>query len=103
MKNEKIQKLLNAANRVGNYLLLVVCLCAGFFIGRVSHQILPKEDKVDVSTKSLNSISIAINESNDLLLIDRSTGKYDVFADSVGFTIFRMYAGKISQTVNQSK
>jgi hypothetical protein len=32
-----------------------------------------------------------------MLIIDKKTGKYDMFADSVGLTIFRMYAGKIYQ------
>jgi len=89
-------KLINGLKKVGNYTFILLVLASGFFLGRMSHEILPKVE-VKPSVRTANEISVAINESNQMLIIDKRTGKYDVFADSVGMTIFRLYAGKIYQ------
>jgi len=52
---------------------------------------------------SPEEISIAVNESNELIMIERSTGKYIVYSDKIGQTIFGMYANRISQEVNAGK
>jgi hypothetical protein len=45
-----------------------------------------------------------VNESNELIMIERSTGKYIVYSDKIGQTIFGMYANRIHQEVaNVSK
>ena len=45
--------------------------------------------------KTLTEISIAINESDQLLIIDKQTGEYVVYQDSIGKTIFYLYANKM--------
>lgn len=53
---------------------------------------------------SPEEISIAVNESNELIMIERATGKYIVYSDEIGQTIFGMYANRIHQEVaNASK
>ncbi len=52
---------------------------------------------------SPEEISITVNESNELIMIERSTGKYIVYSDKIGQTIFGMYANRISQEANASK
>lgn len=52
---------------------------------------------------SPEEISIAVNESNELIMIERSTGKYIVYSDKIGQTIFGMYANRIRQEVNVGK
>lgn len=53
---------------------------------------------------SPEEISIAVNESNELIMIERSTGEYIVYSDQIGQTIFGMYANRIHQEVtNVSK
>jgi hypothetical protein len=52
---------------------------------------------------SPEEISIAVNESNELIMIERATGKYIVYSDKIGQTIFGMYANRISQEVNAGK
>lgn len=47
-----------------------------------------------------DELSIAVNESNELLMIERATGKYIVYSDQIGQTIFEMYANRIHQEVN---
>jgi hypothetical protein len=89
-------KIMTTLKKVGSYTLILLALSSGFFLGRVSHEILPKVE-AKPTVKQASDISIAINESNQMMVIDKKTGKYDMFADSVGITIFRMYAGKIYQ------
>jgi hypothetical protein len=53
---------------------------------------------------SPEEISIAVNESNELIMIERATGKYIVYSDQIGQTIFGMYANRIHQeAINVSK
>lgn len=48
-------------------------------------------------------ISIAVNQSNELIMIERATGKYIVYSDTIGQTIFNMYATRIQQQVVNGK
>jgi hypothetical protein len=48
---------------------------------------------------SPEEISIAVNESNELIMIERATGEYIVYSDQIGQTIFGMYANRIHQEV----
>jgi hypothetical protein len=52
---------------------------------------------------SPREMSIAVNESNELIMIERATGKYIVYSDTIGQTIFGMYANRIRQEVNAGK
>jgi hypothetical protein len=87
-------KAITAMKKVANYTFLLLVLTSGFFIGRISHDILPKVESKP-TMKFHQDISIAINESNQMLIIDKKSGKYEMFEDSVGLTIFKMYANRI--------
>jgi hypothetical protein len=50
-----------------------------------------------------DEISIAVNESNELIMIERATGDYIVYSDQIGQTIFGMYANRIHQEVANGK
>jgi hypothetical protein len=83
-----------ATKKIANYTFLLLVLTSGFFIGRISHDILPKVESKP-TMKFQKDISIAVNESNQMLIIDKKSGKYEMFQDSVGVTIFKMYANRI--------
>lgn len=103
MENQKKinwEKIFSILKKVGNYTFLLLVLCSGFFIGRISHEILPKVESRP-TLKTAEEITIAVDQSNRMLIIDKRTGKYDVFEDSVGISIFKMYANQIYQ--NQPK
>jgi len=63
----------------------------------------PKDENPYAHAFSPEEISIAVNESNELIMIERATGNYIVYSDKIGQTIFGMYANRISQEVNASK
>jgi len=87
---------------LGNVLLIAVALVAGFFIGyyyfvfidKTAHHSPMKE------IRTIHTTSIAISERNELLLLNRVTGDYTVYQDSVGLAIFNMYAQTKYNQVN---
>ena len=61
------------------------------------------EDNPYAHAFSPEEISIAVNESNELIMIERATGDYIVYSDQIGQTIFGMYANRIQQEVVNGK
>lgn len=86
--------------KLGSYLIILLSLSSGFYLGSQYHKFDTKPTSKP-ALKRIEETSIAINESNHLMLIDKKTGKYEIYSDSIGFSIFRMYAGKIYQSKAQ--
>jgi hypothetical protein len=40
-------------------------------------------------------VKLAIDENNHLLIISKNDGSYTVYQDSIGYTIFNLYAKNI--------
>ena len=85
------------AKKLGNLLVLVVALFAGGIIGYYYyHFSQKKEATVELEkVRGIEQTSVAINERSELMIIDRTTGKYTIYDDSVGTAIFSMYASKM--------
>jgi hypothetical protein len=45
-----------------------------------------------------SQINLALDEHNHLLVIDKKSGNYTVYDDSVGVAIFKMYARNVQIT-----
>ena len=88
-----------------NVVIIVSVATASFKLGGM-YQASKKEDvKIENPYShafSPEEISIAVNESNELIMIERATGKYIVYSDKIGQTIFGMYANRIHQEVNNA-
>jgi hypothetical protein len=82
-----------------NYAIVIGALVIGFQIGRKAESYSPKEGDSNPYSKAFSpqEISIAVNEGNELILIERKTGKYIVYSDEIGMTIFKMYTNRIYQ------
>ena len=102
MKIER-EKIMNLLKPTMNAIILIAVGTAMFRLG-IAYQ----NDKSKEQTKVENpyahayspeEISIAVNESNELIMIERETGKYIVYSDQIGQTIFGMYANRIHQEV----
>ena len=96
-------------NKVKQYAIIAVALVIGFFVGKHTHTI-ELSTKMSKNTyrdnpyrnmRSAKDISIAVDENNELLLINKQTGKYQVYSDSIGMCIFRMYSYRIYQKATQ--
>ena len=49
----------------------------------------------NVTKVNKDEVNIAIDESNNLIIIDNESGKYTIYQDSIGSTIFKLYARNI--------
>ena len=92
-----VQNFLSFMRKVVNYVFLLLVLAVGFFVGKTYVELKP-EEKDPLTTQSVDKVSIAVDESNQILIINRETGEYQIYSDSVGITIFKMYANRIYST-----
>ena len=86
---------------LGNIVLVMVTLVIGFTIGyyytTLKNQLADKTPIVNV--KTMKETSVGVNERHELLIIDRATGNYIIYSDSVGTAIFDVYANRKYQTI----
>lgn len=92
----KATKVLKEASRILGF----VCLVAlGYILSELYHYSTTERDKAVTSspkiTKTIKEVSVAINERNELMVIDRTTGEYEIYQDSIGQSIFNLYATRI--------
>jgi hypothetical protein len=100
----KKEQVIKVAKKVFSYVIIVGALGAGFVIGRFTQTYPPaKEGNPYQAIHSIKNVSIAVNESNELMLIDRSTGKYQMYSDSIGVAIFKMYSNRIYQNASSNE
>ncbi len=96
--------LILTAKKVISYGTIVGALVLGFAIGRYTQNYPPSPEQNAYSNiYTTSNVSIAVNEGNELMLIDRANGKYQMYSDSIGMTIFKMYSNRIYQNANSSK
>jgi len=103
--HEKVMNLLKPAMN------LIIVAAVGTLMFRLGAAYQNRENKENAKIEnpyahafSPEEISIAVNESNELIMIERATGDYIVYSDQIGQTIFGMYANRIHQeATNASK
>ena len=79
------------------YGIILSSVSAAFFIGVFYNQMTNKEkiSKVKVRTIVNSEVNLAIDENNHLIVIDKKTGNYSIYQDSIGKTIFKLYAKNV--------
>jgi hypothetical protein len=105
INQEKVMNLLKPAMN------LIIVAAVGTLMFRLGAAYQNRENKENSKIEnpyahafSPEEISIAVNESNELIMIERATGDYIVYSDQIGQTIFGMYANRIHQeATNVSK
>ena len=103
INREKVMNLLKPAM---NLIIVAAVGTLMFRLGIAYQNNKNKETKVEnpyAHAYSPEEISIAVNESNELIMIERATGKYIVYSDAIGQTIFSMYANRIHQEISNDK
>ena len=99
INREKVMNLLKPAM---NVIIVAAVGTVMFRLGIAYQNNKNKETKIEnpyAHAFSPEEISIAVNESNELIMIGRATGDYIVYSDQIGQTIFGMYANRIHQEV----
>ena len=79
-----------------NVTIVATTLVAGFGMGYYFQE-LKRQPKAVNETILNKEVRIAIDSEDKLILMDRKTGGYTIYSDSVGKIIFKMYASKIMQ------
>ena len=102
MKKEKFRKFKEKAKPAITtgikMIVLGAIIVASFYQGRFIER--HKNDDVvviesNVTKVNKDEVNIAIDESNNLIIIDNESGKYTIYQDSIGSTIFKLYARNI--------
>jgi hypothetical protein len=103
---EKIKKVLSDLFYKGGR-IIVMCLIfiTGYFCSEIYHRITNPNKGISENsdpkiTKKISQVSVAINERNELMIIDRSNGNYEIYQDSIGRCIFNLYANSIQLKYN---
>jgi hypothetical protein len=86
------------ANRLGTIMVIAAAMVIGFLIGYY-YWYMSVKTSIQKKPKTLNTVSIALNDRSELMIIDRANGVYTIYQDSVGLEIFNLYA---SQKYNQA-
>lgn len=98
------EQVISIAKKVFSYAIIVGALGAGFVIGKFTQSYPPaKETNPYQNIYSIKNVSIAVNESNELMLIDRTTGEYQMYSDSIGMAVFKMYSNRIYQNAGSNE
>ena len=82
--------------RFMNITIVASTLIAGFGLGYYFNELKMKPKAVNETILN-KEVRIAIDSENKLIVMDRKTGQYVIYSDSVGKAIFNMYATKIAQ------
>lgn len=99
---EKLEKMKEKAKVLTNALAKIAVILVALILGFVSNEAYhsfsrkshhPKE-RIP-ATKTHLETSVAINERNEIIILDRSNGEYIIYSDSVGLMIFNHYASKM--------
>jgi hypothetical protein len=99
METQKVKsKISEIVLKAGKTLLFICIFTLGYIACDIYHRAkkepgaAPSEAKV---TKTIGKVSVAINERNELMIIDRTDGSYEIYQDSIGRCIFNLYANSI--------
>jgi hypothetical protein len=109
--NEKLKTLLEKSKQVlknvTTYSIIGVACVSSFFIGRYYDKLTREEPstKFEVEMIKKEEVNLAIDQGNNLIIIDNKTGNYTIYQDSVGQTIFSLYAKNVwgQHNVNQTQ
>ena len=106
-KTEKFKLHFQKATTFFSHLSKVAIVIAAIFVGFTSGEIYhhykaSMEVKQMQTTRDHNVTSVAINDRREMMIIDRKTGTYQIFSDSVGLMIFNLYANQIYSTATKS-
>jgi hypothetical protein len=100
---EKVNKTKEVLKAISKKLVIaiiaVVTLIGSFAAGfEYKKQNTPVEKGIEMLHIDRSQINLALDEHNHLLVIDKKSGNYTVYDDSVGVAIFKMYARNVQIT-----
>lgn len=85
-------------NRFFYYSLILFSLISGFFIGKYFHLLNTKAQPTQLGYEMItkSQVNLAIDQSGNLLMINRTSGEIQYYQDSIGLGIFHIYAKNLT-------
>lgn len=103
MENQEIRsKLKEYTGKLGRVILFTFAVILGYSVCEIYHRT-KSNPMVAKEIKSISETSVAINERGEMMIIDRKTGDYTIYQDSVGKSIFTLYANSIQAKYEKTK
>jgi hypothetical protein len=103
MLNNVIKKLVPVLKSLLVYCIILLLSVSAFLIGGYYQKINASPKTREISNVFKQDIVIAVDENNNLIIIEKSTGDYTVYQDSIGKSIFNVYANKVLSRGNSEK
>ena len=96
MAKEWVGKALAYVQTLGRVTIVILAMFCGFVAGKMHYDYQNRMSNANIQkTSKLSETSVAINERGELMMINRNTGAYTLYQDSVGQMIFGLYTAKI--------
>lgn len=95
-----IQKITKAVKSVGNWFLVGITALSAFFLGYYYPKIkqtIVGEQKTLIVPKTSSQITVSVTDRGELMLMDRRTGNFEIYEETVGLNVFKSYGSKITQ------
>jgi hypothetical protein len=90
----------NFSSQIGKIFIVTLAIVIGFICGEYYYKSKEtKRNNLPMDFKNIRKIdetSIAINERDELMIINRKSGKYEIYDSAVGRVVFRMYASQMA-------
>lgn len=90
------ENVLKTLKNVGKYLVTALIIVSTFFVGTFFEkwQTIRRQGILNENTKVVErlDVSLAVDEHNNLIVIENQTGDYIIYKDSIGVAIFDLYA-----------
>lgn len=95
--NDKVKTSLKSAV---NWMLVVATAISAFLLGYYFPKI---KSTISGETSSVQAlppavVSVSVTDRGELLIMDRRTGKFSVYDESIGLNVFKAYGARITQT-----
>ena len=89
------ENVLKTLKNIGKYVVTALIVISSFFIGTFFEEWHNLKDQETIEKNKVverADVSLAVDENNNLIVIDNYTGDYVVYTDSIGISIFDLYA-----------
>lgn len=97
--NIKNEKLKNISNKLIVVVISLITLLGSFAAGIVYHKsTTPVKKGIEMIHVDKSQVNLALDEHNHLIVIDKTTGDYTVYDDSIGVAVFKIYARNVQIT-----
>jgi len=98
---EKFEKVMSLTKQffknIMVYGIVIISVIASFIVGYTYRKLTTKviTPKTEMERVRKKDVTLAIDESHHLIIINNNTGDYTVYQDSIGKTIFKLYAANV--------